>query len=146
MEFQRFRFSIIFLSLVNVHGSLVKLGDNVVFTASTVEDGWAIYRTDGTESGTEQIALLPITFPSIFSPGLRLLGDKVLFQYSESNGRTMGLTDGTAEGTQFFDADIATLHSAQLLRNGRLIAINGEQIVVTDGTSDGTVVWLTAIP
>ncbi|MCB1035972.1 MAG: hypothetical protein KDD47_19275, partial [Acidobacteria bacterium] len=137
------------------NGNAIPLG-GFVYLDRLGEEGYELWRTNGTEAGT---TLVKDIFPgfstdpedpegvvanSSFPLPLERVGDRIVFTADDGiHGMTFWATDGTPAGTRRL-ADFAVgseyppLPEAIALAGQRLFAIAGNQLGVTDGTPEGT--------
>ncbi|MBL8896306.1 MAG: hypothetical protein JNM84_01705 [Planctomycetes bacterium] len=129
--------------------SFVEANGTVFFTARNSTNGYELWKTDGTASGTSEVIDLFPGFDGSFPGSFANLGDLLLFQAEDdgSFGRYPFRSDGTAAGT--------TRLSSTLIQTGQIFALQGAQRAVftsgslstqlyrTDGTSAGTVLHQT---
>ncbi len=128
---------------------IVQVGSIGYFTATTLETGPALFKTNGTASGTV-IVLDPSPGPDTISINELTNVSGVLFFTAQASatGRELWRSNGTAIGTQVVK-DIAAGTGGSYPQyltnvNGTLffnaIGGNGEQLWKSDGTEAGTVV------
>jgi len=79
----------------------VQLGNWTLFAATDAQDGRQLWRSDGTEAGTQIVANIGGGFQSsIFPTQLTRLGDRVYFVAQDNAGREIWQSDGTTAGTK----------------------------------------------
>ena len=126
---------------------------NLFFTTFDYGRGYALWKSDGTDVGTQQVKHLTQDPNSFFMLTSLLLGDTFLF----SEGPTLVMSDGTTEGTVLLKdnvglaADFLTRGGeGAALTNGRMLFAGMEgyswppRLWVSDGTAAGTVALQTA--
>ncbi len=124
-----------------------------IFQASDATNGTELWITDGTTNGT---ALLKDIYAGVNSSApvnITALGNgKAIFSaYDPANGNELWITDGTTGGTAMVKDIYAgsgntgnTLANITALGNGKALfsamdATNGQELWITDGTANGTV-------
>lgn len=134
--------------LADFHRPVV-FGGNLLFAADDGIHGNELWRTDGTESGTELVVdLNPGPSSSGSHPNdLARLGDAVYFSASSPAGRELWVTDGTAAATHLV-RDIVpgaagSFPSRLTVAGGRLFFAartdaTGSELWTSDGTAAGT--------
>jgi ELWxxDGT repeat protein len=140
--------------------SLVEFNDKLYFTADDGKNGNELYVSDGTPEGTQ---LLKDLYPGVdengyangsFPTNFVEFNDKLYFTADDGkNSSWLFVTDGTAEGTQLVvdippgvndNGNIETAYPSNLVEfNGKLYfsandAENGNELYVSDGTTEGT--------
>jgi ELWxxDGT repeat protein len=128
------------------HGFFL-FGSRVFFVATT-STGAELWSTDGTETGTAQVADInpgsSSSSPSLFAE----VNGKLLFNARDSShGEELWVTDGTSAGTRLL-ADInpgtrASLPGDRIVYHDQMIfaaddGIDGSELWTTDGTPTGT--------
>ena len=134
---------------------LTVIGDAVWFRAWDGRHGCGIWRSDGTEAGTQNVAVLHTSWPYCYDTytdgtpaGFIQINDTVFFVANTSElGRELWRSDGTAAGTNlvadinpnFEDADPRAL----TVLDGVLYffaddGVAGYELWRSDGTADGT--------
>ncbi len=128
---------------------LTSLGSRAVLTATT-GDGTELWRTDGTQAGTTQVAdIRPGPDGSAIGTFTVLPDGRALFAADDgSHGREVWVTDGTAAGTSLIgDLNPGPLDGSPSevapFRDGALIGLyrdrlDGDELWFTDGTPAGT--------
>ena len=121
--------------------------DIAYFLAFTPDEGYELWRTDGTDIGTNIVRDINPGSGSSHIRDLRIWEDKLLFVAESELGRELWMSDGTAAGTRPV-TDIAVgpnssnptgffVYQDQLLFLAET-ASQGQELWATDGTSDGT--------
>lgn len=121
---------------------LTSLGDYVYFLG-TIGPRFGLWRTDGTEEGT-----VPL-IDEVWFGGLSRVGNKLFFVESYPETR-LWKTDGTAQGTRPVAAVPGQFHSMTDV-GGMLFFVatdaqHGEEIWISDGTTEGTHIFLDLNP
>ena len=125
----------------------VQMGNDAYFVADDGVSGTELWKTDGTENGTVQVAdVLP--GPDASSPSdLTVIGNDLFFIAFDANGETdLWKSDGTTAGTvEVFDADPNGVYYLKDLTasGGKLFftayeIASGYELWTSDGTSGGT--------
>jgi ELWxxDGT repeat protein len=132
--------------LPSVPGELTRLGQYLIFRASTRVEGGELWRTDGTEFGTQMIADINPGFGWSVPTDLVQSGGYVFFSADDGAlGRELWRTDGTTAGTLRL-ADINPGGDSNPVgaayQDGYLFAATdpmmGRELWFSDGTSAGT--------
>lgn len=110
--------------------------NTLYFTATSVENGTELWKSDGTPNGTVLAADIVAGSGSSHPYSLFAFNSKVLFN---ANGKELWISDGTANGTQKI-GDVYITIGAEV--NGFYIFMvndtSGQEPWVTDGTANGT--------
>jgi ELWxxDGT repeat protein len=132
--------------------NLAKVGDQLYFSAATGSGEWSIYRSDGTQAGTQLVKKINTGIPGIGSDGngpesfVPVAGGKVIFSVYQLAGiyyeDILWVTDGTPEGTMSLNQP----GGHKFVSNGQWAAYANREsagdgandVFVTDGTSAGT--------
>lgn len=128
----------------------VDLNGTLIFSASDGTSGTELYRSDGTEAGTQRIIDLnpgsSSSFPFISQSNI--LNDKLFFAADDGTfGDELWMTDGTSAGTTLVrdinPGSTGSFASGLLELNGTLYfsatdGSNGTELWRTDGTEGGT--------
>ena len=81
--------------------SFTAVGSQVFFAATTAAHGRELWVTDGTATGTHEVADINPTSGAGSDPDqLTAMGDRVYFFANDGTGRALWKTDGTAAGTK----------------------------------------------
>ena len=140
--------------------NLTKIGDRLYFTANDEENGTELWVSDGTSSGTQLLKDIdPGTSAygfaySSFPGNLTEFGDRLYFTANDGeNGRELWVSDGTSSGTQLLkdldpgtstygDANSSFPYNLTVFSDRLYFTANdgetGDELWVTDGTTDGT--------
>ena len=128
-------------------GPLGRAGSRLLFAAHD-PSALGIWRTDGTESGTERFAVLQAAGTNSSIPtSLTALRDEVLFVAWETSNRiTLWRSDGSAEGTHAVsDAVVVELYTKLTPFNGAVYfsgrddPSSSPELWKSDGTAEGTI-------
>ena len=130
---------------------LTEFNGKLYFSADNRETGRELWVTDGTTEGTQLVANISNYSSYDYASGsfpqdLTVFNQRLYFTVDTGgSNRELWLTDGTNEGTQASEVDLASFgFSPQNLTefNGRLyFSLNdgtGEELWTTDGTNEGT--------
>lgn len=128
----------------------VKNNGNLYFTAKREEDGYELYKTNGTAAGTKMMKRFIPATNTFDRPWMASYNDILYFNADDGiNGYQMWRTDGTEEGTYLFKKTSPYGHGFAYNRGGSVVfnnklyfsAFNGEfhQLYMSDGTPEGTV-------
>lgn len=114
---------------------LTPFGDRVVFGARDENGDYAVFSSDGTESGTAKLTL------SDYSPEISIHNGAIYFETDNH----LWKSDGTPGGTQILVRDILASGGQPLISCGNLLFVegvnrfdSGTDLWVTDGTATGT--------
>ncbi|HZF10843.1 MAG TPA: ELWxxDGT repeat protein [Thermoanaerobaculia bacterium] len=130
----------------NFVSDFVELGGALYFTANDGINGFELWRSDGTTSGTHLVKDICPGICSAQPLGLTRFGSSLYFEVSVNSA--LWKSDGTAAGTVpvftppsplasgFYVQPLAVLGTTLLLTGGDLA--NQEGLWATDGTADGT--------
>lgn len=116
------------------------LGSNLLFTANDATTGRELWKSDGTEEGTQLIAnIMPGT--SWSSPdNLTTVNNRVFFTASEGvNGNELWITDGTTGGTQL----LADIYPGTTSSNPQKFTPIGNTLYFVAATASGSKLWKT---
>ncbi len=145
----------------NSYSEFVILNDKAYFNVTDDTGKLNIWRTDGTEAGTELfqaigVSSIPVGTNARYVSTLKVLGNSLyyLLTFIRSSGSEQQLwkTDGTTTGTVMVKSIILPNNSYAFnltATNNTLffmIAQNGNQLWATDGTSSGTIMLLSYQP
>lgn len=125
--------------------SFASMDTFILFPANDNTDGWQLWRSNGTESGTYP---LQDSLTNRSMGGLHRFKDKAIFwEFDFSNGAELWITDGTDSGTQ----EILSQATTNFSWNPRTLYIDedicfftlfqaniGKELWKTDGTAAGT--------
>jgi ELWxxDGT repeat protein len=124
-----------------------RFGSRVYFSATTQASGTELWSTDGTQSGTAQVADIDRGTLSSNPSRFIVVNGNLLFNARDSRGEELWTTDGTAAGTRLL-ADINTGSRGsspgdRIVYHGQLIfaaddGIDGNELWISDGTPAGT--------
>lgn len=128
-----------------VHYGFERMGDVAYFVGSSVESGRELWRTDGTEAGTNLVVDLE-PGPAGSSPWcLTAIGGRLYFSAEiGTDGRQAWVSDGTAAGTRRLIPDLASdalaapcefTEAADVV----FFVAASRRLWRTDGTADGTI-------
>lgn len=122
----------------------ITIGNLTYFTANDNSHGLELWKSDGTEAGTEMVVDLAPGAPSSAPEQLTEFQGKLYFTANDQvHGRELWVTDGTVNGT-YMVIDIDTIASSSpdylTVVNGELLfsaydATNGDELWRFDGTS-----------
>ncbi len=121
--------------------------DAAYFVAHTDQDGYELWKTDGTLDGTSMLTGVGRGIETSNISNLRVLNDRLIFVADSEFGRELWSTDGTSEGTNLVrDINPGTVGSDpdQFLEfNGQLLFAayanaTGSEFWITDGSTEGT--------
>jgi ELWxxDGT repeat protein len=126
-------------------GTYITFNNAVFFVARNLENGFELWRTDGTEAGTYMVKdIKPGPGGSSISE-FRIANGELYFQADDGvNGLELWVTDGTAAGTRMVvNADGANTSSrGQALAGGRRIADVGNSVLFTANNGvNGVELW-----
>jgi ELWxxDGT repeat protein len=132
------------------------LGDALYFAAADDEGGAELWKTDGTEAGTQRVVDI-VPGPQSSSPrGLKAYGSRLVFSANDGvHGEEPWITDGTAAGTHLVkdivpgpESSVPTAwrEAAGYLFFGADDVIHGREPWRTDGTEAGTVMLADIAP
>lgn len=120
------------------------VGDNFILSANNISyfvamdhnNGFELWKTDGTATGTSLIKdINPGTNSSLVSEPT-LIGDTLFFRANDGGGYRLWKSDGTANGTvkvhHSYDPDYLVNY------DNTLFFTSGTNLIKTDGTSSGT--------
>ena len=123
---------------------ITPLGESVLYYASGPNNSSALWRSDGTLTGTEVLSEgLHSGTNSLFEVSFLTINDLIFFPgKTEVNGTELWISDGTAQGTNLFK----DLNKTSGIRAGRITEVgdksffsyNGSTLGVSDGTAPGT--------
>lgn len=127
---------------------LTKVNNNVFFTAHDGVNGFELWKSDGTNTGTNMVKdIYPGQFHANIGTIVELNGIAIFAADDNSNGKELWRSDGTELGTYMLKdvrsgasgSDITNLISI----NGKVYfnandGVNGNELWKTDGTSAGT--------
>ncbi|MEO8761591.1 MAG: hypothetical protein ABI388_09255, partial [Bacteroidia bacterium] len=125
---------------------MVAYNGKLYFSASTVDDDYELYESDGTAAGTVLVKDIDVnnTVTRSSNPTNFITYNNELYFYAKSgvtgtsNGTTdMWKTDGTAAGTMLVSA--GKFAPGQVVFKNELYFIRGTDLWKTDGTTAGTV-------
>ncbi len=121
----------------------------VAYVPGVGETGGELYRSDGTEAGTNLVIDLNPGIPGANITNLRVFGNYLYFAATNgSTGKELWRTDGTAAGTTLVmdinpgsaDASVFGMTvSGSYLYFGATTTTNGQELWRTDGTAAGTI-------
>jgi ELWxxDGT repeat protein len=125
-----------------------RFGSRIFFSATTAAHGAELWATDGTASGTAEVADI---FTGQFSSSpsqFAIVNGKLLFNARSTHGEELWTTDGTSAGTREM-ADIYSgtgssspgdriVYKNQLFFSAQDGGTTGRELWVTDGTQAGT--------
>jgi ELWxxDGT repeat protein len=97
----------------------------------------ALYRTDGTATGTSLLATIPWRPRAYFTAGAAVGGRFVVPVADERDG-ALWVTEGTPSTTTELLRASDTFHNLQGASDGRLAFTTGSAVVTSDGTKAGT--------
>lgn len=140
-------------SQLSQNPQFVQAGQQLFFRAETNQNGYELWVTDGSTSGTHLVSDIDPGAGDSVSVGagyLAALGSQLLFVAQEDNfGRELWRSDGTLLGTQLIrettPGNLFRDHGARAVLDGRLyymgkgrFDIEQEGLWVSDGTAAGT--------
>ncbi|MEM7130959.1 MAG: ELWxxDGT repeat protein [Chloroflexota bacterium] len=128
----------------------------VIFSADHQTYGRELWRTDGTEEGTELVVDIHPGSDSSLPAAITSMGDYVLFRANDGlNGSELWRSDGTAEGTSLVSDIRLGTYGSQIgppLRVGDSIyfsaddGIHGAELWTSDGTASSTMMLFDLYP
>ncbi len=136
-------------------GNFKEFGGRLYFHATDNLHGRELWVTDGTPGGTEMLADINPGLATGWPSGFTQLGDKLYFSATGTDGNELYVTDGTELGTKqvkdiypgiaSFPPYTPNSSNSRFFTEfaGKLYftadnGVNGEELWVTDGTTDGT--------
>jgi ELWxxDGT repeat protein len=133
---------------VGFYGRGAVAGGAWYFGAYTAPEGWSLWTSDGTAPGTRAVhPFLPQTSssPLFFANGSRTL---IAADPLDGKGRQLWSTDGSGPGTRRvrLPGGVALSHIDSFARLGNRVAVAGDSLWLTDGTSAGARVVTAAPP
>src|SRR5262249_61985390 len=114
-------------------------GDRVFFVAGDATHGFELWRSDGTESGTELVKDIVPGVGSLSTLGnFAVLGDSLFFDANDGiSGASLWTSDGTAAGTSL----VATIGTSVLASPAGVTAAGGAIFFVADNRATGRGLW-----
>ena len=127
-------------------GRFVVLGDSMFFAANEGENGFELWKSDGTEAGTVLVADINPGASGSLPTNFVVLGDKIAFTAEGGlSGKEWWTSNGTAEGTQFVaDINPKASNRSEFTVVGDMIYFpalqpdTGMELWRSDGTEAGT--------
>ena len=122
--------------------TFIQAGSQVLFRAITQEEGRELWKTDGTEAGTQLVKDIFRGSGSSLTQVFTTLNDRLYFQaFEPEHGFGLWSSDGTSEGTQFISNAVTS--SELISAHGRLYlsgddAAGNWELWTSDGTATGT--------
>lgn len=99
----------------------IRLGDEILFSIQTAPNGYELWRTDGTEAGTEPFVSQIAGTQVLAARGFARVGDWAFFVGDNgSDPAPLAVTDGTASGTRVFE-DLPTYVGYAVALSDRLV-------------------------
>ncbi len=129
---------------VSTIGEMIGVGNVAYFTGPIGggQFGGAIYKTDGTRTGTVQVTTLPPGQGGLFPKSLFAYGNKLLFNNEQTGRNGVWRSDGTAAGTVQLlpgtDRSLATAFRGWVAYKKAAFFATPEALWRTDGTPAGT--------
>ncbi len=119
--------------------SSAPLGTSLIFSANDGTTGQELWKTDGTEAGTQLVANIRPGLSWSSPANMTTVDSKVFFTANDgTNGTELWVTDGTAGGTQLLK-DIYQGSSGPAPAN--LVAFNGRLFFTAASVEYGTELW-----
>lgn len=134
----------------NSYSKLVKLGNEIIFLAATLTNGYELWKSDGVN-----VSLIKDIYPGgngiseFFGNNHKIFNNILYFTANDGNsGVELWRTDGTEAGTYILkDITIGSastnISSFSLYNNKIYFVVNSNQIWTSDGTTDGTQLFIT---
>ena len=132
---------------------LVNLNGLLLFNAYTDENGWELWRSDGTSEGTVIVKDIVEGSSSFLPLDFHIVSDLLLFKPNSGNG--LWVTDGTAVGTKEilgFSNQYTYIYSSVILNSKLYFAVRDVDTLSaavlwqSDGTVEGTIIVKDLIP
>lgn len=137
----------------NNYGKFVKLGNLILFRAASLDVGYELWKSDGTESGTVLVKDIYLGGPGLnenFGNDYCVMNNVLYFTANDGiHGYELWRTDGTELGT-FMIKDMtagalnSNIGSFCTFENKVFFVLGGGQIWSTDGTESGTQLFYTS--
>ena len=136
---------------VRFAGNFTELDDKLYFQARNEEIGYELWVSDGTSEGTQLVLDINLGKEDSYPGDFTTFNNKLYFSATDGvNGDELWVSDGTSEGTQLvldinpgsndsfgrYSGDFTTFNGK--LYFGADDGVNGAELWVSDGTSEGT--------
>jgi ELWxxDGT repeat protein len=134
-----------------VSGDLISSNNNLYFTATSDNDntiidyqGYELWKTDGTESGTRIVKDIAFGSQSSMThlSGIALNESLIFTAYTQDFGYEVWKTDGTESGTVLLK-NINNTNLNSILSENQYVKFNNEIYFLADDNVNGTEIWKT---